>query len=295
MLVISTDSSLVWSRRPLPQLPCTGVVASSSARSAARFGPAPGGDAQRRAAGRLSDDADEDELPNRGSWTGSAATGAGFPVRCHQRLHRGCDLRVRRGRDDRQPVLADDLRPAGLVRAPARQSHRRSRAATLHLSVSCLSNALIAFARCAFVMLAGRVLANFALILARILLGIGNAAGDLAQLRLLAVTAEKPERSTPVRPRAAAGWPGSGRPASAPTGGCSARSAFFTVAPGGGVKLKFDAAGVPNDSDVKPTLYTRPAEPRPNTSTRSGMWRLASIAISTLPTSDWLLRGTSAS
>jgi hypothetical protein len=42
LLVMSTLSSVVFSSRPLPQLPCTGTVAFSNACSTARSGPTGG-------------------------------------------------------------------------------------------------------------------------------------------------------------------------------------------------------------------------------------------------------------
>src|SRR5580704_4142820 len=63
LVVISTDSTFVCSRRPLPHWPCTGVVASSRARSDSRYGPT--GTLVELLATAEDGAADDDEPPNR--------------------------------------------------------------------------------------------------------------------------------------------------------------------------------------------------------------------------------------
>src|SRR5450755_952062 len=59
--------------------------------------------------------------------------------------------------------------------------------------------------------------------------------------------------------------------------------AVFTLAPGGGVNAKLDAAGRANEIEVKPIWNAGLDEPRAKTCTRSGRYLLASTAMLTRP------------
>ena len=69
----------------------------------------------------------------------------------------------------------------------------------------------------------------------------------------------------------------------------------FTLAPGGGLKAKLDAAGRANESEVYPTPNAGLDAPRAKTCTRSGSESRASMAILTWPISDRLSLGASES